>query len=523
MADFLTVFNNSGYNVGSTPSTPVAEQNQTYFAYFNGVGGTGPEYIDRTGYFIKYLIDINGNVVSPEPYTETTSIEAVYLHNLKNNFEPGKRATVKLIEPNPTLDIIPNSEILTGTHTIAHVGRIVPILVTETGENVQDYITTMSFGPLLSRTTDPVGNVSARRFYVNNNPGYFFANATNFTDIPFNSATNLGANNTAWTVSGATIIAQSSSIEARTRIKFTVRLYIDGRDMEDVTNNPITIRVVRNNTEVIFSPPSVNINKFDNGYFGGFGSTWDSSYFDFETGDQFKVQYKVVSSNPNAQFKIVGFDTDVDYVSDTSFNITQETPASPGGTVDVEPINGVNAIYAFPSSSISASYCFISDDPTQGYSHVVFPSSSRLIYDSGLIQNLDSASSTFGFSPINIPFGDTGPGDFIRFEYNKEQVYTIVDVIEDYPFSGISEPGTLAFKVVPNIGSTQGTNTNIQRTGHFVIYRVLNDGVYVTLDVKKDAPGGAYTGLLLPEFISQELSEKLETLIQDLTQKEIIQ
>jgi hypothetical protein len=45
----------------------------------------------------------------------------------------------------------------------------------------------------------------------------------------------------------------------------------------------------------------------------------------------------------------------------------------------------------------------------------------------------------------------------------------------------------------------------------------------VTLDVKKDAPGGAYTGLLLPEFISQELSEKLETLIQDLTQKEIIQ
>ena len=154
MADFLTVFGDSGYNIGSTPSTPVAEQNPTYFAYFNGVGGTGPEYIDGTGYFIKYLIDINGNVINPEPYTETTSIEAVALHNLKANFEVGKNAIVKTIEPNPTQDTSPNANILTGNHRIAHVGKIVPILVTETGENKQNYVTTMSFGPTSTQNID---------------------------------------------------------------------------------------------------------------------------------------------------------------------------------------------------------------------------------------------------------------------------------------------------------------------------------------------------------------------------------
>jgi hypothetical protein len=42
---------------GTFPDFPVAEQNQTYFAYFDGIGGTGPELIDQSAYFIKYLID----------------------------------------------------------------------------------------------------------------------------------------------------------------------------------------------------------------------------------------------------------------------------------------------------------------------------------------------------------------------------------------------------------------------------------------------------------------------------------
>ena len=76
-------------------------------------------------------------------------------------------------------------------------------------------------------------------------------------------------------------------------------------------------------------------------------------------------------------------------------------------------------------------------------------------------------------------------------------------------------------KVTPNIGTIEGANLGITK-GHFVIYRVINDGTYVTLDVKKDAPGGAYTGILQPEFISNELINKYDKIITDLTSKEVI-
>jgi hypothetical protein len=59
--DPFQLINSQKFNYGTTPNQPVVEQNQTYFAYFDGVGGTGPEYIDGTAYFIKYLIDSDRN------------------------------------------------------------------------------------------------------------------------------------------------------------------------------------------------------------------------------------------------------------------------------------------------------------------------------------------------------------------------------------------------------------------------------------------------------------------------------
>ena len=61
-----------------------------------------------------------------------------------------------------------------------------------------------------------------------------------------------------------------------------------------------------------------------------------------------------------------------------------------------------------------------------------------------------------------------------------------------------------------------------QRTCSVEDDSVINSDTLL-LDVTKNIPTNTYTGLLIPEFISEELSTKLETLIQDLTQKEIIQ
>lgn len=149
------------------------------------------------------------------------------------------------------------------------------------------------------------------------------------------------------------------------------------------------------------------------------------------------------------------------------------------------------------------------------------PSASAL-WESGLTQNLDPTSSLMGFSPINIPFSNIRPGDFIRFEYKKDQTYTILDVVRDFQPNNASPARYTAIKVTPNIGMGFNGAPTLD-LNHFVIYRVINDGTYVTLDIKKDAPGGIYSGILQPEFVSKELVQKYDKIIQSLTEKEIIQ
>jgi hypothetical protein len=118
---------NSGYG-----SLSAAEKNQTYFAYFDAVGGTGPEIIDQTAYFIKYLIDAQGNVVAPQP-------NSIDLINTLQNFEFGKKVNVTSLEGTTLFSS------LLGTKTITNFGRIEPILISQTGSGVQDRVSKLYF------------------------------------------------------------------------------------------------------------------------------------------------------------------------------------------------------------------------------------------------------------------------------------------------------------------------------------------------------------------------------------------
>jgi hypothetical protein len=186
-------------------------------------------------------------------------------------------------------------------------------------------------------------------------------------------------------------------------------------------------------------------------------------------------------------------------------------------------IDGENAIYLSNGSGYDNSYNAINNFPDLGCSVIYWNTGSAQLYNSGKIQTLDPSSSKFGFSPITIPFGDTKAGDYIRFEYNKNQVYNIVRVISEYAGPPYSSP-TLRMIVTPSIGSITGINTNIT-SSHFCIYRVINDGTYVVLDVKKDfsnVDGESYTGIIQPEFVSTELKNNYDKILTDLTQKNII-
>jgi hypothetical protein len=117
---------------GSFGGLPVVERNSTYIAYFQSIGGTGPEIINQSAYFISYLIDEKGNISNP--LSEPSSLE-----NLYQNFEIGKNSIASLELPST------NNSQLNGEHKITGIGTIQPIIYTETGSNVPDYVTTMSF------------------------------------------------------------------------------------------------------------------------------------------------------------------------------------------------------------------------------------------------------------------------------------------------------------------------------------------------------------------------------------------
>jgi hypothetical protein len=560
----LQILGSQKFYYGTTPKQPVAEQNQTYFAYFDGVGGTGPEYIDGTAYFIKYLIDTEGNVVNPEPFTVADSPQAVGLYNLTDNFEVGKNATIKLIETNPLYDEIPNAEILQGTYRIAHVGRIVPILVTETGENVQDYITTMSFDfpftPNVGSTLPPPTSTTfvpdVQMTFRTTFPSGYETITTSGTQLkPSLKEYSPPSGVTIWEAgSGAVgVVANgwkinSSSADTGTRIKFTIKppdiglYYLDNAGNEGTHYVYISIEI-RKNGSAIWNGGSQIVswtdqpNSVDNNITNHTGlvppGSWEpeSPWFDnYNADDEFTFFIKADSQTSekyaffyieaNSQFRIK-------VIQETVPGLSTGTPTEPlysdGFTAMYSPyFVGVRNFLNSIGTNETGNFLEEIQAPFN-YSYILMSDSASAIYDNtGLTQNLDPASVPMNFSEITIPFSDIKAGDFIRFEYNKEQTYTIIDVIRNYQPNNQSPDVYTAIKVTPNIGmGAIGAPT--LNLNHFVIYRVLNDGVYVTLDVKKDAPGGAYSGILQPEFVSKELVQKYDKIIQNLTEKEIIQ
>lgn len=115
----------------------------------------------------------------------------------------------------------------------------------------------------------------------------------------------------------------------------------------------------------------------------------------------------------------------------------------------------------------------------------------------------------FGFNPINKKFTPQS-GDFIRFEYSKSKVFQILQVQ--------STGNTLKLKLDGSI--PLGTVVD-----NFLIYRIVEDGQFAILDVKKNTEAGVdqkFTGLISPQYPSTTLQSKSNTLIFELKQAGII-
>lgn len=106
----------------------------------------------------------------------------------------------------------------------------------------------------------------------------------------------------------------------------------------------------------------------------------------------------------------------------------------------------------------------------------------------------------FGGNPMRLSFTPI-PGDFIRFEYNPNKLFQITGVN--------SAHNTFKLKLDGHISSTTILD-------NFLIYRIIEDGQYIILDVEKDIEAGitqAFRGIIQPFYPSEAQEENQDELI----------
>lgn len=472
-------FNDSSPDGSGYGALPAVEQNKTYIAHFDAVGGTGPEVIDQTAYFIKYLIDEQGNVVNPEPDT-------IALYNLLDSYESGKNALVRLISGDPTQNTNLNDDTLTGLHPITYVGRISPILITETGSGLQNYLPSLSFA-------------GVNAYDITNTPNYDFkatrqieqsiSYASPETKIDFTTVTlpNSSSDGNYNVTTPDAYYFNSNTGDYSNRVRFdaggTVRVTFKkgGSSLlpDPNANVDISFRIKKNSDIISNYNLNVNLNNTQQISNTIYEMPWSLStgFQTFNTTDTITVNVDAIGNS----------------YTENSFVVKNNY------------FQGINE-YPANASTASAGYWTVGEYLT-GNNVSVLTSSIDLFnwYGGQYIQEAPQSVYDFNFSQIILPW-QVQPGDYIRIEYNPNKVFNITNVeVTDRVYLTVTPP-------IPS-GSI---------LDHFVLYRCVNDGTYVVLNVKKQQLGNSFTGIIQPQYISQTLKDNYNNIIQDLTQKGLI-
>ena len=460
-----STIDNSGYGTLSA-----AEKNQTYFAYFSSVGGTDPEIIDQTAYFIKYIIDAQGNVVTPQPNSND-------ILNLIQNFEPGKTVNVTNLEGTTLFNT------LLGTKTITDFGRIELIAVSQTGYNVIDYTSSLIFAP--PNTTYGSYDYSFQAKWAD--PQILTGSITaSFTPVKYsNETSDVNANYDPSTYSYG--IPNNTSDYSNT-IRFIATLqmfpaqFVPTATPYNAYNIPtqVNLRIVTSS----ISSPTVYDHVLATSTTNATGVSSflnvASNYVNFFSGSRVRVEMTVNYTTPEGGIGTI-------------------TPPA------IYPSN--NSVFKLETTYgvvATASAAYWTTGSTNDR-YVTASTQLTNLYNWGYFQRTPSASLSISFNEITSPFNPSS-GDYIRFEYNPLKTFNIKNILVDNASSNL----------VLDLGQSIPTGTNIN---NFVIYRLNpNAGNQLILNVPKPpgTTGQPLTGFIKPQYMSKELEDNFTTIVQKL-------
>jgi hypothetical protein len=458
---------------GALGGLPVAEQTQNYFVVFKQVGGTGPEIIGETAYFITYLVDSQGNVSKPAEDGDA-------LNNLVQNFPVGRNCIVRQDAASSL------NSILAGKQKINAIGRQLPILYTQTGFSTGSWSSAISFSLADGGTNninpdsellDYRGNMTKQSAVV----GITAGNITGYDSVTFTPDASAAVFNT---TNGTYIITPDTELTSLTfKISFKVTntfgfTNVLGQDFK------LALKVDNDNTgyselatKTFFVPSEESIIESFEFKVGGFTLT----------NDGINPKFIISSLTTSSALKLEWINFQV-----YSQNPPPQIPSSPASSYWSTGTASPSGQWLTASSYISMNY-----GNTQISSFIT-----------------EEAENGFNLSPIVTPFTPQ-VGDRIRFEYNKAKDYYIYEVIPP------SEDTQNKLKIRINDFVPTGTILN-----NFILHRTdLKDPAYIILDVDKDDSvenTQDFNGIILPEYPSEELLKNLDKIIVTLKKDGII-
>jgi hypothetical protein len=462
---------NQNLDLGGFGNIPNVEQNQTFFAYFNSVQNTNPIIKNQTAYNIKYLVDSNGEVYQPSPDTPT-------LYNLIDSFETDKKATIKTISNSGS-----NLAFLNDTYPITNVGRLDLILVSETGSQKNDFTSSLLF----NYGTQDAGTTDYRFFAARTSSNQLTfpisgdTEAINFTEI-YDPLTYFG--------SPFYVFASSTTGSNGTRVKFNTNLlfYSDGTPQLSIQIKNFSTGTLIEKILTQWTPIPSN---------------------------ELTSAYNEISSTPFQPTYYASISISAPFLDFNAFNLIYVTVTNSNMDYNVAVRRGSffssTTEYYNTSRRITSSGNYWITGSNSGTTVLTASNNLFSVYNQGYIQLTPTQSIDFGFPTITTPFDNLKIGDKIRFEYSEDKKYSITEIIP----SGYSASGSLCLKLDGTVPI--GTQLN-----HFILYRVVNDGSSIILDVNKTIPGEEFTGILQPQYVSSEVSNNYNEIIKTLTEGNLI-
>jgi len=430
----------------------VADQEKTYFAYFDFINGLSPELKGKTIAHIQFLVDEEGNAIPPDDSK---------LYITQGTFKTGEQVLVNLNDP--LRFEVPMNE-LNGVQTVVRGGsRVEALLYTDSGSS---YTTTSSFDTgSFSVTNYQFGSQNT----TGNSPN--ISSGVNLYD-GWNNDT---LTNAQWSNSTDTFTFSS---DTNSPVKFsatlTMRLINAG--------GALTVYIVKNWTSGAPGPSQI----LAQDSFGGGGNlthtfNLDTGYQNFDSGDTVKVIYDSSITGTTKQWNNGG--------NDTFSSLNQ---INPNGTItapfwEYNLLGGLaSGTWISGSAELSAAYGSTQLD--------------LIAYD-GTTKDPE-------FDPLVNPF-TVQIGDEIRFLGAEPYAY----MVKDYILPEDAADGLLKLKLDDTLNNLPNSITG--SLDHFLYRRYVDDASYVILDSKKPI-GSTSPGTIRPEYVTSLLEENFPKATEDI-------